>query len=53
MDKYRRNYIDLDNNVLCAGGEEGKDSCGGDSGKLLRGNSIYFQTRNFGKRNFN
>lgn len=30
---YRRASITLGTNVLCAGGEEGKDSCSGDSGK--------------------
>lgn len=27
-----RNSMALGNNVMCAGGEEGKDSCSGDSG---------------------
>lgn len=32
---YRRASISLGQNVLCAGGEEGKDSCSGDSGDLI------------------
>lgn len=32
---YRRASISLGTNILCAGGEEGKDSCSGDSGDLI------------------
>lgn len=30
---YKRNSVDLSRKVLCAGGEQGKDSCRGDSGE--------------------